>query len=178
MIERRRKVMNDWAAFLVAGEGATATVMPFKAQRPSAATASDACRSSTTARASRRNRRRLTAAKASMLVILTAARSGGVFGMRRDEVQFAAKLWTVRGERMKMGVEHVVPLSDAAAATLREEEATRRRHRKKGRLRSGTLTLRTCRTDGSRACLRGHHDHCRSLWRLDCRCWIEVNSQE
>jgi integrase len=66
-----------------------------------------------------------TAAKALMLVILTAARSGEVFGMRSGELDLDAKLWTVPAERMKMDKEHVVPLSDAAVAILRDQGKTR-----------------------------------------------------
>jgi integrase len=68
-----------------------------------------------------------TAAKALVLVILTAARSGEVFGMRWEEVDLDAKLWTVPAEPMKMNKEHVVPLSDAAVAILRGQQATGRR---------------------------------------------------
>jgi integrase len=48
--------------------------------------------------------------------------------MTWDEVQFAdaLKLWTVPGERMKVGVAHDVPLSDAAVVLLRGQLATRR----------------------------------------------------
>jgi integrase len=68
------------------------------------------------------------AAKALALVVLCASRSSEVLGMTWDEVEFAAaaKLWTVPAERMKMGVEHVVPLSDAAVELLRDQQATRR----------------------------------------------------
>jgi integrase len=66
-----------------------------------------------------------TAATALMLVILTAARSGEVFGMRWEEVDLDAKIWTVPGERMKMDKEHFVPLSDEAVAILRGQRATR-----------------------------------------------------
>jgi integrase len=68
------------------------------------------------------------AAKALALVILCASRPSEVLGMTWDEVQFAAaaKLWTVPTSRMKMGVEHVVPLSDATVDLLRGHRATRR----------------------------------------------------
>jgi integrase len=66
-----------------------------------------------------------TTAKALMLVIFTAARSGEVFGMRWGEVDLDTGLWTVPRDRMKMGVEHVVPLSDAAVAIRRDQGKTR-----------------------------------------------------
>jgi integrase len=52
------------------------------------------------------------------LAILTAARSGEVRGAAWDELDLHNRLWTIPAERMKMGVEHTVPLSDAAMAVL------------------------------------------------------------
>jgi integrase len=46
--------------------------------------------------------------------ILTAARSGEVLGLRRSEIDFAQKVWTVPAARMKPGREHRVPLSTRA----------------------------------------------------------------
>jgi integrase len=51
-------------------------------------------------------------------LILTAARSGEARGARWDEIDFAAKVWTVPGVRMKAGCEHRVPLSGRALAIL------------------------------------------------------------
>jgi integrase len=64
-----------------------------------------------------------TADKALALNILCASRPGEVLGMTRNEVLFpaAAKKWTVPAERMKKGVEHVVPLSDAAVDLVCEQ---------------------------------------------------------
>jgi integrase len=56
------------------------------------------------------------AARALEFLILTAARSGEVRGMRWDEVEDGC--WTVPAERMKAGKEHRVPLSDSAIALL------------------------------------------------------------
>ena len=53
-------------------------------------------------------------------LVLTAARSGEVRGMRWHEIDFEAATWTVPGERAKTGREHRVPLSPAALAVLRE----------------------------------------------------------
>lgn len=51
-------------------------------------------------------------------LILTAARSGEVRGARWSEMDLAEKVWLVPGERMKVGKEHRVPLSDAALEVL------------------------------------------------------------
>lgn len=64
------------------------------------------------------------AARALLFTILTAARSGEVRGARWDEIDLAAKTWTIPASRMKAGQEHVVPLSqpvlDLLAALPRE----------------------------------------------------------
>jgi integrase len=68
-------------------------------------------------------------------VILTACRSGEVLrsvrngqvrGARWDEIDRAARLWTIPGARTKSGREHRVPLCDGALAILEEIEKTRR----------------------------------------------------
>jgi integrase len=59
-----------------------------------------------------------TSARALEFTILTAARVGEVIGARWDEIDLAAKTWTISGERMKAGAEHIVPLSDRAIALL------------------------------------------------------------
>ncbi|MEO0464371.1 MAG: integrase arm-type DNA-binding domain-containing protein [Pseudomonadota bacterium] len=51
-------------------------------------------------------------------LILTASRSGEVRGAKWTEVNLDAKLWAVPAERMKVGKEHVVPLTDAAIDVL------------------------------------------------------------
>ncbi|MBA4757750.1 integrase arm-type DNA-binding domain-containing protein [Sphingosinicella sp.] len=53
-------------------------------------------------------------------VILTAARSGEARGARWDEFDTDKALWTIPKERMKAGDEHVVPLSPAALALLKQ----------------------------------------------------------
>jgi len=58
-------------------------------------------------------------------VILTAARSGEALGARWSEIDLGEKVWTVPGERMKVGREHRVPLSDPALAILSEMMAVR-----------------------------------------------------
>lgn len=51
-------------------------------------------------------------------LILTAARTGEAINARWPEIDFEARTWTVPKERMKAGVEHVVPLSNRAIAIL------------------------------------------------------------
>jgi integrase len=52
------------------------------------------------------------------LLLLTAARRDEVTGMSWGEVDLEAKTWTIARERCKNGIEHVVPLSDAALDVL------------------------------------------------------------
>jgi integrase len=66
------------------------------------------------------------AARALEFTILTAARSGEVFGARWDEFDLNERLWVIPGERMKAGKEHRVPLSDAAIAVIQHMAAIRR----------------------------------------------------
>lgn len=58
------------------------------------------------------------AARCLEFTILTAARSGESLGATWGEIDFDTKLWRVPAARMKAGVEHVVPLSDAAIGVL------------------------------------------------------------
>jgi integrase len=46
------------------------------------------------------------------LLLLTGQRANEVAGMRWSEISLEAKLWTLPGERVKNGRQHVVPLSD------------------------------------------------------------------
>jgi integrase len=52
------------------------------------------------------------------LLMLTATRPGEVRGSRWDEFDLEAKLWRIPAERMKMRMDHVVPLSDQAVALV------------------------------------------------------------
>jgi integrase len=52
-------------------------------------------------------------------LILTAARVGEVTGARWDEIDFAAKTWTIPAERMKARREHRVALSEPALRILK-----------------------------------------------------------
>jgi integrase len=65
------------------------------------------------------------AARTLEFTILTAARTGEVIGARWDEIDLAAKVWAVPGERMKAGKEHRSPLAERAAAILEEMAAIR-----------------------------------------------------
>ena len=58
------------------------------------------------------------AARAFEFLILTAARTGEIMGMRWREIDFNNKLWVVPSERMKAGKEHRVPLCSRAVAIL------------------------------------------------------------
>ena len=60
------------------------------------------------------------AAKALELAILTAVRSGEVRKATWAEIDLRSKTWTIPGSRMKAGVEHRVPLADAAIELLRQ----------------------------------------------------------
>ena len=61
-----------------------------------------------------------TAARAVEFLILTATRSGEVRGARWEEINLEEKIWTIPAERMKMGKEHRVPLTDAALRVLEQ----------------------------------------------------------
>lgn len=65
-------------------------------------------------------RRPAVAARCLEFAILTAARSGEALGATWAEVDLERKLWIVPGRRMKAGVEHTVPLSNAAVTLLQE----------------------------------------------------------
>lgn len=51
--------------------------------------------------------------------VLTAARSGEARGATWGEIDLAGAMWTIPAARMKMGRDHVVPLSPAVLAVLR-----------------------------------------------------------
>jgi integrase len=57
-------------------------------------------------------------ARALEFTILTAARAGEVLGATWDEIDMAAKTWTIPAARMKAKKEHRVPLSGRAMAIL------------------------------------------------------------
>lgn len=52
--------------------------------------------------------------------ILTASRSGEVLGLKRSEIDFDKRTWTLPPHRMKAGREHRVPLSNRAFAIIQK----------------------------------------------------------
>ncbi|WP_423709306.1 tyrosine-type recombinase/integrase [Undibacterium sp. WLX3042] len=54
-------------------------------------------------------------------LILTAARSGEVRGMKWEEVDFDSAIWTVPAERMKAHLQHRIPLSERAIVILKKQ---------------------------------------------------------
>jgi len=58
------------------------------------------------------------AARGLEFAILTAARTGEVIGATWEEIDLEKRVWAIPPERMKMGKEHRVPLSDAAISVL------------------------------------------------------------
>ena len=58
-------------------------------------------------------------------VVLTACRSGEARLAKWHEVQSEAREWRIPGSRMKAGIEHRVPLSDAALAVLERVRSLR-----------------------------------------------------
>jgi integrase len=59
------------------------------------------------------------------LIVLTAARSSEARGAQWAEIDLERAIWTVPAERIKMGKEHIVPLSALALALLKRVHATR-----------------------------------------------------
>ena len=64
-------------------------------------------------------------ARALEILILTAARTGEVFGATWDEIDLEQGLWTIPAHRMKAGKEHRVPLSERALAILSSQHEGR-----------------------------------------------------
>ena len=61
--------------------------------------------------------------KALEFAILTACRSGEIFGATWQEIDFQNKVWTIPKERMKAEKEHRVPLSEPAIELLKSIQA-------------------------------------------------------
>lgn len=66
-----------------------------------------------------RKRRNSPSVLALQFTILTAARTSEVIEATWREFNLAERTWTVPGDRMKMSLEHTVPLTDAALAILK-----------------------------------------------------------
>jgi integrase len=62
--------------------------------------------------------RKAMAAKALMFTCLTGSRTSEVLGLRWEELDLEARLWTCPAERMKGGEEHRVPLTDEMLAII------------------------------------------------------------
>lgn len=60
-----------------------------------------------------------TSVQALRFTILTVARTGETIGAKKREFDLDERKWVVPAERMKMGVEHWVPLSEPALAIIR-----------------------------------------------------------
>ena len=109
-------------------------------------------------------------------LVLTAARSGEARGAQWDEVDEAAREWRIQAERMKGGVEHRVPLSDAAMAALTQAGRLRDESRlifpsstKPGNPLSDMTLTKVLRTTGlaERATVHGFRSTFRD-WAAEC----------
>ena len=65
------------------------------------------------------------AARALQLIILTATRTNEALQAKWKEFDLDSKVWTIPGSRMKAGVEHRVPLSDAAVKIIKTQLNTK-----------------------------------------------------
>ena len=72
-------------------------------------------------------RREAPAGRALALTILCATRTNETLRMTWSEVDFDAAVWTIPGVRMKMGIEHRIPLPPLALQILREQARTSNR---------------------------------------------------
>jgi integrase len=61
-------------------------------------------------------------------LILTAARSSEVRGALWSEIDVEGKVWAIPPERMKMGLLHRIPLTDAALEILNQMDKVRHNH--------------------------------------------------
>jgi integrase len=68
--------------------------------------------------------REAVAARLLEFIILTACRSGEARGAKLKEFDLAKSIWTIPAERMKMGKEHTIPLSDRALDIVRALSST------------------------------------------------------
>lgn len=68
-------------------------------------------------------------ARAAEFTILNMSRSNEVLGAEWTEFDLVGKFWTIPKERMKMGKEHVVPLSDRAVEILKGLKGEGTNHR-------------------------------------------------
>ena len=80
------------------------------------------------------------AAKALMFTCLTGSRTTEVLKARWVEFDFGESLWMVPAERMKGGVEHRVPLTDAMLAILEPLKALQSEYVFEGQKRNKPLS--------------------------------------
>jgi len=86
-----------------------------------------------------RNREAM-AAKALMFTCLTGSRTGEVLGMRWNEIDFEAQLWTCPAERMKTANEHRVPLTEDMLAIIEPLKAMASQYVFEGQKRHAPLS--------------------------------------
>ncbi len=84
--------------------------------------------------------RNLMAAKALMLTCLTGSRTGETLGLRWEEIDIGARLWTCPAIRMKTGVDHRVPLTDEMLAIIEPLRAMQSEYVFKGQKRHKPLS--------------------------------------
>jgi len=80
------------------------------------------------------------AAKALMVTCLTGSRTGEVLGLRWDEIDFDARLWTCPAQRMKTGQDHRVPLTDEMLAIIEPLKAMKSEYVFEGQKRNKPLS--------------------------------------
>ncbi|MGB3652412.1 MAG: site-specific integrase, partial [Rivularia sp. (in: cyanobacteria)] len=80
------------------------------------------------------------AAKALMFTCLTGSRTSEVLGMRWEEIDLEARLWTCPEERMKGGEEHRVPLTDEMLAIIQPLKAMKSEYVFEGQKRHKPLS--------------------------------------
>jgi integrase len=79
-------------------------------------------------------------ANALRLTCLTGSRTSEVLGMRWEEIDFDARLWTCPEERMKTGEEHRVPLTDEMLAIIEPLKASKSEYVFEGQQRHKPLS--------------------------------------
>ena len=124
-LRQRIRTILRWAeahghvAYNVAGEGIDGALpaMPAVREHYRALPYREVAAALETATASRAS---LAAKLCLRFLVLTAARSGEARGAAWDEIDLDASEWRIPANRMKAGVEHRVPLSEAALGTLEQ----------------------------------------------------------
>jgi integrase len=79
-------------------------------------------------------------AKALMFTCLTGSRTGEVLGMRWEELDFEAGIWTCPDVRMKTGADHRVPLTDAMLEIIEPLKAMQSQYVFEGQKRNVPLS--------------------------------------